>query len=302
MRKLLIMLFCASALAVQARENIQIIYGFSAADNAANYGRTLADEANKIQDKYNFIFDVKPGAGQVVAVNYVKNTPNTIFMTSGAFWLRPNFYPNESYNVNDFQSFRTMCSVPFSVARGKDKSWNEVPANKPMTISTSGLGVVSHIVALEVKKNFNDMTVVPFKSVTDAMLSTLGGQTDFSVGFLGDQQKYTTDANKTKLYVLGTTGPKPVGKHANLSNQGFSAMLAKMNTPYVLMVPTTWNSAKTKEMRQILLKAEQGKSVRNAYALDHCSPFQIPENKLTAWVDEQNALWTGLTKGVTLDK
>jgi tripartite-type tricarboxylate transporter receptor subunit TctC len=302
MKKLVALLFCAVALTSQARENIQIIYGFSAADNAANYGRTMADEANKIQDKYNFIFDVKPGAGQVVAVNYVKNTPNAIFMTSGAFWLRPNFYPNESYNVNDFKSFMTMCSVPFSVASAKYKSWNEVPYNKPMTISTSGLGVVSHIVALEVKKNFRDMTVVPFKSVTDAMLSTLGGQTDFSVGFLGDQEKYTTDANKTKLYILGTTGPKPVGKYPNMSSQGFPVMLSKMNTPYVMMVPTTWDNAKTQEMRQILLKAEQGKSVRAAYALDHCSPFQVPENKLPAWVNEQNALWTGLTKGVTLDK
>ena len=93
MKKILAILLSAFALAANARENVTIIYGFSAADNASNYSRNLAEEANKIQDKYNFMFDVKPGAGQVIAFNYVKDTPNTVFMTSGAYWLRPNFYP-----------------------------------------------------------------------------------------------------------------------------------------------------------------------------------------------------------------
>lgn len=302
MKKLLTTLLCAFALSAQARETVTIIYGFSAADNSANYSRNMAEEANKLQDKYTFLFDVRPGAGQVIAVNYVKNTPNTIFMTSGAFWLRPNFYPNESYNVHDFKSLMTMCSVPFSVASAKYKSWNEVPYNKPMTIATSGLGVVSHLVAIQVQKNFRDMTIVPFKSTTDAVLATVGGQTDFVVGFVGDQEKYTTDANKIKLNILGTTGPKYVGKYPNLSSQGFPSVLSKMNTPYVLMVPTNWSDAKTKEIRQILSKAEQATSVHSSYALDYCAPFQVPENKLQSWWDEQNATWTGLTKGIKLDK
>jgi len=293
-------LLCLSFYA-SARENITIIYGFSAGDNSANYARNLADEANQIQDKYNFLFDVKPGAGQVVAFNYIKNTPNTIFMTSGAYWLRPNFYPKESYDVHEFRTIMTQCSVPFAVATGKYSNWKDVPKDQPITIATSGLGIVSHLAALQIQKVYPNSTIVPFKSTTDALIATLGKQVDLAVGFVGDVEKYSSDASKTKLNILGTTGPKYVGNYPNLSSQGFPVALAKMNTPYNLMVPRSFSEDKAKEIRDILLKVENKKSVRDSYALDYCQPFQILEKDLPAWWDDQNRYWTSLTVGVKLE-
>ena len=46
-----------------AKETISIVYGWTPGDSAANYSRTLVKEANDLQDKYQFIFDTKPGAG-----------------------------------------------------------------------------------------------------------------------------------------------------------------------------------------------------------------------------------------------
>ena len=302
MKKILAVLLAAFALSAQARENITIVYGFSAADNAANYSRNLAEEANKIQDKYNFMFDVKPGAGQVIAFNHVKDTPNTIFMTSGAYWLRPNFYPNQSYDVNEFRTIMTQCSVPFAVATGKYASWKEVPKDQPITIATSGLGVVSHLTALQVQKTYPNATIIPFKSTTDALVATLGKQVDLAVGFVGDVEKYSSETSKAKLNILGTTGPKPVGKYPNLSSQGFPAALSKMNTPYNLMVPRSFSDDKAQEIREILSKVENKKSVRDSYALDYCQPFQVPAKDLARWWDEENKYWTSLTVGVKIDQ
>ena len=301
MKKILATLLMAFALTAQAKETITIIYGFSAADNVANYSRILADEANKLQDRYTFIFDVRPGAGQVVAVNHVKSTPDTIFMTSGAFWVRPNFYPNESYNVNDFKTIMTQCSTPFSVASVKYKSWNDIPKDKELTIATSGLGVVSHLTATQIRTRFPKLTVVPFKSTTDAILAVAGGQVDLGVGFLGDLERWTSESSRVKLTILGVTGPTPIGPYANLSSQGFPAVFSKMNTTHNLMIPTSWSKEKSHEIREILVKAEQSRTVRNAYKLDYCDPLQIPENKLQSWFDEQNALWSGLTVGVKIE-
>jgi tripartite-type tricarboxylate transporter receptor subunit TctC len=303
MRKLLTaVILTAAALSATAKETVQIIYGFSAADNSANYSRNLAEEANKIQDKYNFIFDVKPGAGQVVAFNYVKSTPNTIFMTSGAYWLRPNFYPTQSYDVHEFRTIMTQCSVPFAVASGKYANWKDVPKDQPITIATSGLGVVSHLTALEIQKVYPNSTIIPFKSTVDALVAAMGGQVDMAVGFVGDVEKYSSEANKAKLNILGTTGPKYVGKYPNLSSQGFPTVLAKMNTPYNFMVPSSFPEDKAREIRAILLKVENKKSVRDAYALDYCQPFQVPEKNLAAWWDEQNKYWSALTVGVKIDQ
>ena len=303
MKKLLTALLLSMvALSATAKETITIIYGFSASDNFANYSRTLVEEANKMQDKYQFLFDVRPGAGQVIAFNYVKKAPNTIFQTSGAYWVRPNFYPTQSYDVHEFRGLMTQCSVPFSVASVKYKSWNEVPKDKPLTIGTSGLGVVSHLTALQIQKNFKDMTIVPFKSTTDAILATVSGQVDFVVGFVSDQEKWTGSEAKVKLNILGTTGDEPVGKYPTLASQGFPQVLTKMNTTSVLMVPTSWNDTKAAEIRKILLEAETAEKVRASYSVDYCKPVRVPADKLKTWWDDQNATWTSLTVGVKIDQ
>lgn len=301
MKKILAILLTAFAITAQAKENITIIYGFSAADNSANYSRNLAEEANKLQDKYNFIFDVKPGGGQAVAVNYIKNTPDTIFMTSGAFWLRPNFYPNESWNVNEWRTIMTQCNAPFSVASVKYKSWKDVPTDKPLNIAVSGLGVFSHMIALQIVERYPNMTIVPYKSTVDGMLATVGGQVDFTVGFVGDQETWTHEESKVKLTILGTTG-NGVGRYPSLASQGFPRVLTKLDTPYNLMVPKSFDKVKAKEIRDILVKAEKAPSVRASYAIDFCTPIAVPENKLDTWFDEQNKTVTDLTKGVKLDK
>jgi tripartite-type tricarboxylate transporter receptor subunit TctC len=78
-RILAIAVFCLSA-AVSAKENITITYAWGPGDSVANYHRTIANEANKVQNKYNFIFDTKPGAGGAIASNYVLKENNNIYL------------------------------------------------------------------------------------------------------------------------------------------------------------------------------------------------------------------------------
>lgn len=85
MKTLFAILLAATSIVATAKENITIYYSWSASDTAANFHRVLADEANKIQDRYNFIFDVKPGAGGSIAANTVLNQPNTILATASAY-------------------------------------------------------------------------------------------------------------------------------------------------------------------------------------------------------------------------
>ena len=55
MKKLLAVFLSTLAFAASAKENITIFYAWGPGDSVANYHRTLAMEANKIQDKFNFI-------------------------------------------------------------------------------------------------------------------------------------------------------------------------------------------------------------------------------------------------------
>jgi tripartite-type tricarboxylate transporter receptor subunit TctC len=105
MKKLLAILLATFSIAATAKETITLAYSWTAADKAANFYRALADEANKLQTQYTFVFDPKPGAGGTVAANYTTNNPsNTLWINSSAGFIRPNLLPADSHSMADFRS------------------------------------------------------------------------------------------------------------------------------------------------------------------------------------------------------
>ena len=150
--KTILALFLALGIsfAAAAKENITIYYAWGPGDSVANYSRTLAAEANKIQDKYNFIFDTKPGAGGAIASNHVLKETNSVLAHSTAFFVRPNVYPNESYDLTLFKEQYVHCMAPMAVTSTKYKNWKSVPSDA--TVGISGLGVTTHLAALQLQK------------------------------------------------------------------------------------------------------------------------------------------------------
>jgi tripartite-type tricarboxylate transporter receptor subunit TctC len=300
---LAIILSAFAILTAQAKEVVTINYAFSQADSMANYTRTLVNEANLIQDKYTFIFDTKPGAGGAIAAQWGRANPNNgIVMTSSAFFIRPNFYPNESYDIADFKEILPECNAPIAVSSVKYKSWKDVTKDKPITIGVSGLGVTTHLVATQLQKNYPNMTVVPFKSTTDALLSMVSGNTDFSIGFLSEPENWGKDTSKVRVTILGITGSTPIHGHTPLANQGFPKVLTNLHAPHHLIVSTRVPDDKFKEWRAILFKAAKAKSVQDSYAVDSCEPLNtIPDADIQPWFHMQNSRWKQLTYGVKIN-
>lgn len=306
MKKIVAILLSALAVSFSAsantKENVTILYSWNAGDVAANFHRTLANEANKLQNKYNFVFDVKPGAGGSVAASYILSSPtqNLILANSSAFFIRPNFFPvAESHDLTKFKSMFPQCTAPIAVSSSKYKTWAEIPVNAPLTIGVSGLGVTTHLVATQVAKKYPNMIVVPFKSTTEASAATVGGQTDFAVNFIGDAKQFSE--GKHKLYVLGITGPKTVNGIKPLAQQGFNKDLELMNTPAQLMVPVTVNDAKFKEWREIFLKAGRSQAVMDSYKGDFCeSNNQMTDAEIVQYYKTQTENWKRLSQGISL--
>jgi tripartite-type tricarboxylate transporter receptor subunit TctC len=300
MKKILsALLLSVVAVAASAKENITIVYSWSPSDTAANFHRTLADEANKIQDKYNFIFDTKPGAGGSIAANHVLSTPNNIVATASAFFIRPNFFPAESHDISQFRELFPACSAPAVISSKKYKSWTEVPADAKISIGMSGMGTTTHLIAAQLAKKYPNLTIVPFKSTSEALLSVLSDSTDFAVNFLGDSAQYTE--GKNRVYLLGVTGNHPVNGIKPLSSMGFTKDLELMNVPAQLIVPANWSDDRVKEMRDIFLKAGKTKTVLDAYKADYCQNInQMPEVEIQPWYNKQTADWKRLTNGVSL--
>ena len=164
-----------SALVAIAKENITVLYAFSPSDTTANYSRVLLNEANRIQDKYNFIFDARPGAGGTIAAHTVLTTPNTVLHHSTAFFVRPNFYSAaESWEISAFREQFVHCLAPMVISSSRYRDWKEI-GDQPATVGISGLGVTTHITAVKLKERFPNIVIVPFKSTSDALLSMVEG-------------------------------------------------------------------------------------------------------------------------------
>lgn len=268
----------------------------------AHYSRVLAQEANRLQSKYTFLFDVKPGAGNAIAANHVLKNPNTILATSSAFFVRPIFYPNESYNVDEFRLMMPQCAAPMSVASVKYRSWQEVPTDRPLNIGISGLGVISHLIALQVVNKYPKTVLIPYKSTSEGLLGLVSNQVDLTVGFVKQQEQWGEGTkDQKKVHVLGTTGRQSVNGHPTLVSAGLPAVLSQSDNPHYLIVARTISEEKFNEWRSILTRAASSRAVRDAYAVDYCLPLdQMSERDMLIWFRSQREHWTRLTAGIKI--
>jgi len=304
MKKLLAVLLATLSLTATAKETITLAYSWGPGDNAANFYRALVSEANKLQNQYTFLFDTKPGAGGTIAANFTTNHPTTtLWINSSAGFIRPNLFPADSHSMADFRSILPMCVSPFVISSAKYKSWKEVPKDAKLSIGMSGLGTTTHLVSLQIAKSYPNMQVVPFKSTSEALLNVLNGTVDFSVGFHGDSEQYTSPGSVKQIYWLGQTGNSSIKGTELLSNQGFNKDLASMSTPQQIFASRRLPDVKFTEIRRILVDASRAKTVRDANAADNCIPNnQMPDAQLDDWFNSQLVQWRRLTQGVKLDK
>lgn len=303
MKKILSALLLATlATAAQAREVITIVYAWGPGDSVANYHRTLANEANKIQDKYTFLFDTRPGAGGAIAANHVLNTPGVILAHSTAFFVRPVVYPNESYDLTRFKEQYVHCMAPMAVTSTKYKTWKDVPADARPTVGISGLGVTTHLAALQLQKRFPNMNIVPFKSTNDSMISMVAGQTDFHIGFISEAEQWTKENSKSdrKVNVLGITGSRVVNGYQPLVTQGFDRSFADMNVGHHLLNPANFDAGRAREFHDIFTRAAATAAVRAAYAVDYCEPQSVKFEDLPKFFAFHTDYWRRLAQGIKI--
>lgn len=302
MKKFLALLVALVSFAAVAKEQVTIFYAWGPGDSVANYHRTLAAEANKIQNKYNFLFDTKPGAGGVIATRHVlSNASDSILAHSTAFFVRPVVFPNESYDLTKFKEQYVHCMAPMAVTSTKYKSVKDVPANA--SVGISGLGVTTHLAAVELQKKYPQLNIVPFKSTNDSMLSMVSGQTDLHIGFISEAEQWSKEntTSDRKVTVLGITGSKVVNGYQPLVNQGFDKSFADMNVGHHLVIPTTVDENKRKELYEIFAKAARSETVRAAYAVDYCEPQSVPYTGLDKFFEFHTGYWKKLASQVKIN-
>jgi tripartite-type tricarboxylate transporter receptor subunit TctC len=287
-----------AAFSSQAQQQISIIWPFGMGDTQAQYSRSLVDELNKNQKKYNFILENRPGAGATIGAKHVAATPNTVLASSTAFFVRPNFYPEESHSVGDFRPLMTQCAAPMLIVSKKYKSWKDIDRNQRINIGISGLGATSHLMAMEIVKRYPYATPVPYKGTREASIDVIAGNLDLSVAFLGEVEGFL---DKGELFALGISGRKVVRGIPTLESQGFTGVGEVVNM-HSLQVPRTMSGEQYNELRSMVVEAAKSVSVQKAYTVDYCDASNLDSTATQRWFEGQVALWKRLSQGVSLTK
>lgn len=283
-----------------AREIVTLVYPWALGDSMAGIMMSMLDQANKSQNQYRFVIESRPGAGGAIAANHVLRSPNTILATSAAVWLRPRFYPQDSHDPGSLKTLLVQFECPFAVASNRFQNWSDLNPATAMTIGTSGLGVVTHLTALQIQKRYPTMVVVPFKSTTESLQNAVGRHVDFHVGFVRQAEQYAETHAAAGITILGVTGTQAVKKWPTLLSQGFDKNLSQISLTHFLMVPNTIPHSQFLIWQNILKRAMQHSSVKNLYQQDYCTG-QTHVKDLDQWQTDQINFWQNITRGVVIN-
>ncbi|CAB4137979.1 Bordetella uptake gene [uncultured Caudovirales phage] len=297
MKKLLLTL-CLMTLSLgsASAETINAIWSFNIANTQGTYFRAIMTESNRLQSRYQFVADSKPGAGGQIAASYVaEQKPVTLLGTTFAFFIRPNLY-QVPYSFDQFRLLHVMTVAPPALVT-KNKTLDQILSQSTITIGTAGPGTGTHLNALKFKESLpnKNIIVVPYKSSTEALKDVMGGHVDLTFEFLAD-------AEGLGARILGVAGNKKVGKYPLLKDMGY-ANQADMVNSYFILVKNDINEEQYQEMQRLFIRAEQAEHIQALYRKDYSYK---PDGLSTpagyrAWYHQNIKFWKDATKGMRIE-
>jgi tripartite-type tricarboxylate transporter receptor subunit TctC len=225
MKKLLAILLATIALSATAREVITLVNGTAPSQpNVATYIRTL-DVANKIQDKYEFIIEMKPGANGALALKNMDISPANRLAT-----IAPAFVENSKQGlINEADYVPVLaqgdaCWAIITNVGDTKKGVASLQGQKDIVVGGTGFGNASHITAIMLGERYGfDVRYVVYKANFDALVN-MAGNNDVNFVIERVQNFKTFKERNPRLQVLGINCPKrnpTMPEVKTLKEQGF---------------------------------------------------------------------------------
>jgi len=272
-----------------AAEKITLTFGFSPAASVANIYRLLIKQINATQDKYEIVFDARPGNGGAIAVNYTAQNPqSTIYGGTSSYFIRPNFYKDTGYNAENFKPvFVQTLGAPLVLMSKKNKTIDDLKKSKDFTVSISGWGSSSHLMASALQDVFPAVRIINYTNLTDANKDILGGHIDAGWNFLSDVDGIL-DSGET--YALGLTGTRNVKTFKTFASQAVPG-LDRLSSNSVIVAAKEMPDVKVKELHELFKQANKIPAVIESYAREFSNPANMTQEQETKWYADQVKFW-----------
>lgn len=282
------------ATSASAQKVVPVVWPFSPASSQATLIRVTIDSANAQQNKYQFVFQNKPGAGGTVAVNSVKDANDlTILATTSSFYIRPLLY-KDSHNVDDFAMVAPLCNAqPLAIFSKKINRLSDVQGRE----ASIGVlpGSITTLVVRAMKRENPNIRIleVPYKGTPEATSDMLGGHIDGSVDFIGST---VTSRFGSDIKVLGMTGTRSINGYPSFQSLKVKG-LENLTVDYFFFVNKSVDNATRQELYTILSNSltEKTKAICED---DFGHIVKSPFNQLDSIHQANKVLWEKQTAGI----
>lgn len=224
MKKILSVAFLLIASLVHAQDTITVVNAQGPTQSMTPQILALIDEANKIQTKYKFALEFKPGGFESIGVRETLENPKNKIVT-----ITNSVVEAESRGLVDLTKLDPVFSHG-SACWAVITNFSEKNMPKEITIGGPAIGGAAHLIGLEIGKKHNvPVRYVVYRSNADALIQMVSD--DNSVNMVVDRVvNYKQFVSKNpKLQVLGLSCPErhpDLPQVKTLTEQG-------INAPYI---------------------------------------------------------------------
>lgn len=194
-----------------AQDTIEWVHAHGAASAATPGYIAVLEEANRMQKKYLFVNQFKPGGDGIVATNYVDERPGSrITSTTGAV---ADGFVTGRIDANRYRAVQGLWDVCW--AAGSVVNLTEQKSRSVMAAASSQ-GSLAHYMSLGLSDRYRfDLNMVYFKSNTEGFLNMAA---DNGVELAADRPKTIEDfaAKNPKIQLLGIHCPIRHPKYPNM--------------------------------------------------------------------------------------
>jgi len=218
---------------VESAENITIVSPYSASHSGTPAMFKIINEANSQQKEYNFILEFRPGGEQIVAVNALKEQPNSRLAI-----IAPKFVEHAKagrLRKSDYIPVHALgdaCWAVITNIGNEQQGIASLQDTSEITVGGVGVGNAAHLSALELSEHFGfKVRYIPFRSNFDALILLVSDQ---SINLVLERvSNYLQYREKNpQVTVLGMSCPT---RHPDLPNVP-TLTEQKVQTPYVFNI------------------------------------------------------------------
>jgi|LakMenEpi03Aug12_release.lakeMendotaPanAssembly.Ray.scaffolds.fasta_scaffold24511_9 tripartite-type tricarboxylate transporter receptor subunit TctC len=289
MKKILaLFLLCSVTTLAQAKIVVPIVWPFALSSSSGIQVREIVTEANTIQNKYQFVFEHRPGAGGAVGVNHVINANQPVLLVhTSSFFIRPYMVKEGSYDPEQFILINNYCSdQPLALLSKNFKTLVDLQKQTKISVGVIPGSITTLPVAEYKKQNLKfDLIEVGFKGTPEITTAVLGGHLDVSIDFLSPTVR---DINE--LNVLAITGTKNYGNARTFQSQGLNGY-ELMTISYYLLMHNKTDPAVVKELNDIMVRAVANPRVQKLCTQDFGTVTTVSGADAQALLDKKHQFW-----------